>query len=90
MTDRLQQYLMQEYDYHASEGNIQRELMLERAQLYGSLITIIKRENISNLVVSYDELVEAGKTLLVFTPSEDRSIVTITLKDADEDVTLKE
>lgn len=89
MPDRLAQYLLDEYEEHAYRGNIHRELLLERAQLYGSLITLINRENINNLIISHEELVKAGSTLLTFTPSEDKSILTISLKDVEKDVSVE-
>ncbi len=90
MYNRLDQVLVDKYSEHAREANILREMLLERSQLYGTLLTILKREKIANLEISEDELIEAGKTLLVFTPSDDKKILTISFKEVEDNVSVEE
>jgi hypothetical protein len=77
--DALGHKLIQHYDEAAKEANFLRDAFLERTQLYGALICLFIDNDLSEYVLDISRL--KNDKMLLFTPSEDKTQITISIVD---------
>jgi len=81
MMDKIAKELIERYDSKAEEANFISTVFKERSQLYGSLITLLLRNNLTSLTLNESDFKNAGNYMLLFEPHDNERHVTLRLME---------
>lgn len=82
--DRLSKGLEERLEDLSDDYNFLREVYLERNQLYGYLIKLMKDHEIYNIELEFDDLTASNSHVLFFEPDYKKKVVRIKLIKNDE------
>lgn len=75
MPDNVSDYIENELDDLRAQYNILRDIYIERSQLYGSIIRMMLKDGLDEVVFDRPDLQLSSKYILKFTPGDNNTLV---------------